>query len=95
MYYEPGQLSRYSDGLRAERPTGRSSRPGMRKIFLLSTSSRSVLVPTQPHIQWVPEALSPSVKRPGREAYSPPSNVEVKYGEAIPPLHHVSSRHSA
>jgi hypothetical protein len=24
--------------------------------------------PTQPPIQWVPEALSPEVKRPGREA---------------------------
>jgi hypothetical protein len=35
---------------------------------LFSTSSRSVLGPTQPPIQWVPRALSPEVKRPGREA---------------------------
>jgi hypothetical protein len=32
-----------------------------------STSSRPVLGPTQPPIQWVSGALSPGVKRPGRE----------------------------
>jgi hypothetical protein len=32
-------------------------------------------VPTQPRIQCVPGALSPGVKRPGREAdHSPPTN---------------------
>jgi len=35
--------------------------------------------PTQPPIQWVPEALSLGEKRPGREAdHLPPSSVKVK-----------------
>jgi hypothetical protein len=37
------------------------------------------LVPTQPPIQWVPGAISPRVKRSGREAdHSPPTSAEVK-----------------
>jgi hypothetical protein len=68
-----------SDRLRAGRPRGRSSSPGRGKIFLLSTSSRPVLGPTQPPIQLVPGALSPGVKRPGCEAdHSPPTSVGVK-----------------
>jgi hypothetical protein len=48
-------------------------------IFLFTTASRPALGPTQPHIQWVPGALSLGVKRPGREAnHSPPSSAEVK-----------------
>jgi hypothetical protein len=48
--------------------------------------------PTQPPIQWVPEALSLGVKRPGREAdHSPPSSAEVKKSGAIPPLRNTSS----
>jgi hypothetical protein len=36
------------------------------------------------------------VKRPGHEAdHSPPSNAMAKNGGAIPPLPHMSSRHSA
>jgi hypothetical protein len=47
--------------------------------FLLFTASRSALGPTQPPLQWVPEALSPEVKQPGREAdHSPPSSAEGK-----------------
>jgi hypothetical protein len=77
--WEPGQLSRYSDWLRAGRRRGRSSCPGRVKNFLFSTSSRPALGPTQPPIQWVPGARSPGVKREGREAdYSPPINAEVK-----------------
>jgi hypothetical protein len=34
-------------------PRGRSSSPGRVKIFILSTSSRPNLGPTQPPIQWV------------------------------------------
>jgi hypothetical protein len=42
----------------------------------------------------VPEALSPGVKRQGREAdHSPPSRAEVKNGGAVPPLSHMSSWH--
>jgi hypothetical protein len=47
-------------------------------IFLFTTASRTALGPTQPPIQWVPEALSLGVKRPGHEAdHSPPSRAEV------------------
>jgi hypothetical protein len=75
----PEYRSRYSDWLRAGRPRGRSSSPGRVKNFLFSTSSRPVLWPIQPPIQWVPGALSPEVKRPGREVvHSPPTSVEVK-----------------
>jgi hypothetical protein len=40
----------------------------MLKNFLFSISSRPVLGPTQPPIQWVPGALSPEVKRSGHES---------------------------
>jgi hypothetical protein len=53
--------------LRAGRPRDRSSSTGRIKNFLPSTSSRSVLGPTQPPIQWVPGALSPGLKQQGRE----------------------------
>jgi hypothetical protein len=44
-----------------------------------ATMSISVLGPNEPPIQWIPEALSPGVKRPGREAdHSPPSSAEFK-----------------
>jgi hypothetical protein len=61
-------------------------------ISLSSITSRPVLGPTQPPIQWVLGTLSPGVKWPGREAdHSPPSSVEVKSGGAMPPLPHTSS----
>jgi hypothetical protein len=45
------------------------------EIFLFATASKPALEPTQ----WVAEALSPGVKRPGREAdHSPPTSAEVK-----------------
>jgi hypothetical protein len=57
---------------------GRRSIPGKSKIFLFFTTSRLTLGPTQ----WVPGA-----KRLESEAdHSPPSDVEVKNGGAIPPL---------
>jgi hypothetical protein len=75
---EPGWRSRYSDWLRARRPRGRSSSPGEVKNFLFSMSSRPALGSTQAPIQWVPGALSPGVKRPGREDdHSPPASAEV------------------
>jgi hypothetical protein len=49
------------------------------KNFHFSVSSRPVLEPTQPPIQRVPEAISPGVKRPVREAdHSPPASAEAK-----------------
>jgi hypothetical protein len=42
--------------------------PGGVKHFYFSIPSRLALGPTQPPIQWAPGALSPGVKRPGREA---------------------------
>jgi hypothetical protein len=74
-----GQHSWYSDWLWAGRLRGRSSSPGRVKNFLFSKSFRLILGPTQPPIQWAPGALSPGVKRPGREAdHSPLSSAEVK-----------------
>jgi hypothetical protein len=58
---------------------GKSSSTGRVKYFLFSTSSGSALESTQPPIQWVPTALTPRVKRPGREAEdSSPAIAEVK-----------------
>jgi hypothetical protein len=37
--------------------------PAGEEIFLYSTASRPAVGPTQPHIQWVPGALSPGVKQ--------------------------------
>jgi hypothetical protein len=48
-------------------------------IFLFTTASRTALGPTHTPIQWVPGALSPAVKRLGRETdHSRPSSVQVK-----------------
>jgi hypothetical protein len=58
---------------------GRNSIPGRGENFLFSMSSRPVLGPTQPPIQRVPGALSPELKRQGREAdHSLPTSAEVK-----------------
>jgi hypothetical protein len=90
---QSGQLSQYSDGLWAGLP-GFYSRHGT--IFLFSTASRPDLGPTQPPIQLVPGATSLRINWSGREAdHSFPSSVEVKNGEAIPQLPHISSRHCA
>jgi hypothetical protein len=63
--------------------------------FLFPTESRSILGPIQPPIRWVRRAISPEVKRQGREAdHSPLSSVEIKKGGAIPPLPHICSWHS-
>jgi hypothetical protein len=46
---------------------------------IFSTSFRPALGSTQPPIQWVPGALSPGVRRPGRETnHSPATSAEVK-----------------
>jgi hypothetical protein len=62
------QRSRYSDWLPAGWLRGRISSPGSVKNFLFSISSRSALRPAQLPMQWVPETLSPRLKRQGREA---------------------------
>jgi hypothetical protein len=78
------QLSRYCDGLEAERPWFDFHQE--QEIFLYSTASRLALGPTQ----W---AISPTVKRPGREAdHSPLSSAGIKNGKAVPPLPDTPSR---
>jgi hypothetical protein len=76
---------RYKNNLRAQQESslfcgvlGFDSWRGL-GIFLFSTVSRTDLGPTQPPIQWVPQALFLGIKRPGREAdHSPPSSADVK-----------------
>jgi hypothetical protein len=47
--------------------------------YVFGNAYKLALGPIQPHIQWVPETLSPGENRPGREAErSPPSTAEVK-----------------
>jgi hypothetical protein len=75
---EPEWFRRYSDELQAGWRWF-DSRQGQ-EIFLFPITSRPVLGPTQPPIQWVPGALSPGLKRPGREALS---GAEVKNGGAV------------
>jgi hypothetical protein len=70
--------SRDSDWLRAGRRSDRSSSPSKVKNFSSSMSSRPVLGPTQPPIQWVPGAVSLGVKRLEREADHSPTSAEVK-----------------
>jgi hypothetical protein len=84
--HQPGELSRYSDGLRTRRQ-GFNSRQRL-DIFLYFTVSRPLLGPP---INWVPVVLFPEVKRPGREAdTSSPSSAEIKNGGGIlPRLHRV------
>jgi hypothetical protein len=49
--------------------------------------------PTQPPIQWVTEALSPGVKRPGIQAdHAPLPSAEVENVRTLPPVPHTSSR---
>jgi hypothetical protein len=48
------------------------------------------------HLNEVPGALSPGVKRPGREVdHSPPTSAEVKKNGSIHPLPHTPSWRSA
>jgi hypothetical protein len=80
-----GQLSQYSDGLRAGWLGFNSQQEQV--ILLCSTASRQALQATQPHIQWVPGALFPGIKQQGCEAdHSPPSSTNVKNCGAIPPF---------
>jgi hypothetical protein len=48
---------------------------------------RPVLGLAQPPIEWAPGAVSPGVKRQGRETdQSPPSSAKVKNGGVVTPL---------
>jgi hypothetical protein len=70
---------------------GQDSVPGRGKEFVSSRQR-----PDRPPVQWVRGALTPGVKRPGREAnHSPPSSTEVKNGGVTPPLPNMSSRRGA
>jgi hypothetical protein len=72
------------------------SSPGGVKNFNFSKSSRPALSSTQPPIQWVPGALSPGVKRPGREVdHSPPASAEVKKMWIYTSTPHTPSWHNA
>jgi hypothetical protein len=89
-YFKPGQLSRYSDGLRAGLPRFDSWQA--QEICLFSTASRPAVGPAQPRTLWMPEAHSPGVERQRREVDQlPPSSAEAENGEAIPPLPQTSS----
>ena len=49
------------------------------EIFVFSKTSKPALGPTHLPTQWVPGAISPGVKRPGRDVnHLPPSTAEVK-----------------
>jgi hypothetical protein len=74
--WEPGEQSRFSDWLRAERPRDWSSSPDRGKTFLhVETGSGA-------HPAFYPMgtgALSPVIKRCEREAdHSPPTSAKVK-----------------
>jgi hypothetical protein len=63
---------------------GQGSNTGKGKIYLFSTD---LLGPSQPPIQWVPEALFAAVKRTERETeYSFPSSADDKESGAVTPL---------
>jgi hypothetical protein len=79
-----------------DEPRSRSSSPGGVKNVHFSKSFRLALRSTQPPIQCAPGALSPGVKRPGREVdHSPPTSAEVKKSGSIHPLPYTPSWSSA
>jgi hypothetical protein len=60
----------------------------MQEIFLLSIVLRLVLGTTKPSLHWDSGALSCELNGQGNEAdQTPPSNVDVRNGGAIHPLH--------
>jgi hypothetical protein len=71
---EPGQLSRYNDGLEMD---VRGSIPGKGKNFLFINSVQIGSGSTQPPTHWVLGTLSPGLKRQGSEADRSPSTAEM------------------
>jgi hypothetical protein len=66
-----------ASGYRLDDPGVGVGVPVLSRIF--SISSRLALVSTQPPIHWVLGAISPGIKRPGREAdRSPPTSAKAK-----------------
>jgi hypothetical protein len=48
-------------------------------LRIMVNASTSTTYPIQPSNQWIPGALSPGIKRPGRESdHSTPTSAEVK-----------------
>jgi hypothetical protein len=91
-------VSQVRSGQPATGLNDRGSIPGSgRNYFVLATTSKPILRPTQSLIEWVPGALSLGVKRSEREAdHSPPSSAKVKNTWSVtfaPP--HVSWRGSS
>jgi hypothetical protein len=75
---------------------GRNSSPRRVNNFHFSIAFRQDLGPNQPPIQWVLEALSLIVKRPGREAdHSSPTSAKVKKTWVYTQLSHTSSWRSS
>jgi hypothetical protein len=63
---------------------------------IFSMSSIPALGSTQPPIQWAPGAVSPGLKRPGREAdHSPPTSARSRKYGSVPPLPQMPSWRSA
>jgi hypothetical protein len=61
---------------------GRRSIPSRGMVYLFTITSRLSLGPTEPHIHW---ALSPWIKRQGREAaHSPPSSLRPRMAVISP-----------
>jgi hypothetical protein len=82
-----GIVTRLSTG----QPRRLGSIPGRSKRFV-SSPLRPAVGLTHPPIQLVLEAVSPPVKRQGRDAdHSPPFSVEVENSGTIPPLSYASS----
>jgi hypothetical protein len=73
--------------------TGSTPGRGSYGIFLFTTSTVA-LGPTQPPVQWVPEALVSGVKWLECEAdFSPPSGAEAKNAWSYTSTHQMSSWH--
>jgi hypothetical protein len=92
-WWQPGEVSRYKDGL----GTGRLGIDSLQEeeIFLYSLAARPTLALNKPPMQNAPGA-PPGIKLPGREAnHWSPSSVEIKSEGAIPSLLHISSLRSA
>jgi hypothetical protein len=95
---KPEYLSQYSDGLWAGSLMAGGSTPSSGKIFLCSVASGLALGPTPVSYPVGTIRYPPQVKWLGlgsEAVHSPPSAHEVKNGGAVPPLHHMSSWHSA